>query len=190
MSGKLTVVVGPMYSGKTSTLLSMVEIYTLGKKRIRVFKPIIDTRYSSNHVVSHSGQMAEAINVNDSSKIEEIVSRESEKLDAIFIDETNFFDQGLLEVVQKMIFGGIDVFCVGLDLSYKHRPFAVTANLMAAADEVIKKKAVCHICGEYNATVTHRISGAIDTEIDVGGMEKYIAVCRDCYMKLNSSNRK
>ncbi|HAY98652.1 MAG TPA: thymidine kinase [Mesotoga sp.] len=188
MSGKLTVVAGPMYSGKTSTLLSMIEIYTLGRKRIKVFKPIIDNRYSSNHVVSHSGQMAEAINVEDSSKIREIVSLEKEKLDAIFIDETNFFDQSLLEVVEEIVFSGIDVFCVGLDLSFKHRPFTVTASLMAAADEVVKKKAVCHRCGEYNATVTHRISGSINSEIDVGGMEKYIAVCRDCYRELNSSD--
>ncbi|CCU85547.1 MULTISPECIES: thymidine kinase [Mesotoga] len=188
MSGKLTVVVGPMYSGKTSTLLSMIEIYTLGKKRIKVFKPVIDDRYSSDHVVSHSGQMAEAINVYDSSEIKEIVSKEKGRLDAIFIDEINFFDENLLRIVEEIIFSGVDVFCVGLDLSYKHRPFAVTANLMAAADEVIKKKAVCHICGEYNATVTHRISGPTDSEIDIGGMEKYIAVCRDCYKKLNAKD--
>lgn len=90
MSGKLTVVVGPMYSGKTSTLLSMIEIYTLGKKRIKVFKPVIDDRYSSDHVVSHSGQMAEAINVYDSSEIKEIVSKEKGRLDAILLMKSTF----------------------------------------------------------------------------------------------------
>lgn len=189
MAGKLTLVVGPMYSGKTSTLLSMVEIYTLGKKKIKVFKPLIDNRYSEEHIVSHTGQRAKAVSVKSSKEIENTLSLKEGGLDAVFIDETNFFDPGLPEVVQSLIFSGIDVFCVGLDLSYKHHPFPVTANLMAIADEVIKKKAVCHVCGEYNATVTHRTSAPIDSEIDVGGFEKYIAVCRDCYKKLNSKIR-
>ncbi len=186
MAGKLTVVVGPMYSGKTSTLLSMIEIYTLGRKETKVFKPFIDDRYSMDHVVSHTGQKMPAVNVKTSEEILRTVSDEIEKLDAIFIDEINFFDTGLLDVVQELIFSEIDVFCVGLDMSYKHRPFPVTANLMAIADEVLKKKAVCHICGEYNATITHRTSNHIDSEIDVGGMDKYIAVCRQCYRELNS----
>lgn len=82
---------------------------------------------------------------------------------------------------------GVDVFCVGLDMSYKHRPFQTTASLMAIADEVIKKKAVCHVCGEYKAVVSHKTVNNSGSEIDVGGMEKYIAVCRECYLKLNGS---
>jgi len=189
MAGKLTVVVGPMYSGKTSTLLSVVEIYTLGRKNVKVFKPLIDNRYSTDHVVSHTGQKVPAVNVKNSAEVMMAVEAESGRLDAVFVDEVNFFDPELLEVVQQIIFDGIDVFCVGLDMSYKHRPFAITASLMAIADEVVKKKAVCHVCGEYNATVTHRTSNHIDSEIDVGGMDKYIAVCRDCYKKLNSKKQ-
>ena len=79
MAGKLTVVVGPMYSGKTSTLLSMVEIYTLGRKNIKVFKPLIDNRYSTDHVVSHTGQKVLAVNVKSSAEVTRAVEVEDRK---------------------------------------------------------------------------------------------------------------
>ncbi|ACR80151.1 MULTISPECIES: thymidine kinase [Kosmotoga] len=187
MIGKLTLIVGPMYSGKTSELLSLVEIYSLGKKKYLVFKPEIDTRYSVDHVVSHTGQKVPAITIPSASKLLEKFDDINEKLDAIFIDEVHFFDIDIIDVIKKIILKGVDVFCVGLDMSYKHRPFQTTASLMAIADEVIKKKAVCHVCGEYKAVVSHKTVNNSGSEIDVGGMEKYIAVCRECYLKLNGS---
>lgn len=187
MIGKLTLIVGPMYSGKTSELLSLVEIYSLGRKKYLVFKPEIDTRYSVDHVVSHTGQKVPAITVPGSGGLLEKFESVNEKLDAIFVDEVHFFDADIVDAVKKIILDGVDVFCVGLDMSYKHRPFKTTASLMAIADEVIKKKAVCHVCGEYKAVVSHKITDNSESEIDVGGMEKYIAVCRECYLKLNGS---
>ncbi|AKI97122.1 thymidine kinase [Kosmotoga pacifica] len=184
MTGKLTVIVGPMYSGKTSELLSLIEIYTLGKKNYLVFKPAIDVRYSEEHIVSHTGLKAPAIRVSDSIELFEIFKEKQGSLDAVFIDEIHFFEADIIQVIEKIIYSGVNVFCVGLDMSYKHRPFITTAQIMGIADEVIKKKAVCHICGEYKAVVSYRKVEETDSEIDVGGMEKYIAVCRDCYSKL------
>ncbi|HHF08402.1 MAG: thymidine kinase [Thermotogae bacterium] len=184
MSGKLTVIVGPMYSGKTTELLSLIEIYALGKKNYLVFKPAIDVRYSEEHIVSHTGLKAPATNVKGSDELHKIFKKHGEPLDAIFIDEIHFFDENIIKVIEKIIYSGVNVFCVGLDMSYKHRPFNTTAQIMGIADEVIKKKAVCHICGEYKAVVSYRKVEETESEIDVGGMEKYIAVCRDCYNKL------
>ncbi len=180
MAGKLTLIVGPMYSGKTTELIGFVEIYTLGRKKVRVFKPSMDTRYGLEKVRAHSGIEVEAKPVDDP---EDILKDLDGDVQAVFIDEVQFFPPKLFDVVRNMVDNGIDVFCAGLDLSFKQNPFDTTMRLMALADEVIKKKAVCSICGEHNATLTFKTSGS-ESEIDIGGTEKYIAVCRDCYNSL------
>jgi thymidine kinase len=129
-----------MYSGKTSTLLSMVEIYTLGRKNIKVFKPLIDNRYSTDHVVSHTGQKVLAVNVKSSAEVTRAVEAESGRLDAVFIDEVNFFDPQLLEVVQQIIFDGIDVFC-WLDIT-TNTVFRYNASLMPYDDCKKKRSAM------------------------------------------------
>lgn len=183
-SGSLVVIVGPMYSGKTSELISFIEIYTLGKKIIKVFKPKIDYRYNNTQIVSHSKSAVDAIAI---TKPKEILTYLQGNENAVFIDEVQFLDETLREVVLQMIESGIDVYCAGLDLSFKANPFIVTALLMAHADNIIKKKAVCHECGEYRGTLTYKFVGNGD-EIDIGGFDKYIAVCRDCYLKLKQKN--
>ncbi len=181
MAGKLTLIVGPMYSGKTTELISFVEIYQLGRKKYKVFKPSLDTRYGIEKVRSHSGLEVEAIPIDDPRII---LSTIDEDCKAVFIDEVQFFPTELFDVVKELIDRGVDVFCAGLDLSFKQNPFETTMKLMALADEVVKKKAVCSVCGEYNATLTYK-KVKDDREIDVGGEEKYIAVCRDCYNSLS-----
>ncbi|MCD6551460.1 thymidine kinase [Thermotoga sp.] len=180
MAGKLTVITGPMYSGKTTELLSFVEIYRLGRKEVAVFKPEIDNRYHSTMIVSHSGDGVEAFAIKKSKEILEYIDQ---KTKGVFIDEVQFFDTELFDVVKELLDKGIDVFCAGLDLTHKQNPFETTSLLLSLADTVIKKKAVCHRCGEYNATLTLKIAGG-EEEIDVGGQEKYIAVCRNCYNTL------
>ena len=137
MSGKLTVITGPMYSGKTTELLSYIEIYKLGRKKIRVFKPALDTRYGRSIISTHAGDGVEAIPI---SKAEEIEKEIEDDVLAVFIDEIQFIDENLVNVVRKLIDRGIDVFCAGLDLSYKQNPFPTTAKLMALADTVVKRK--------------------------------------------------
>lgn len=177
--GKITVIVGPMYSGKTTELLSYAEIYKLGKKRYRIFKPIIDNRYRLEEIRSHSGMKEAAIPITQSAEAERFITDEK----AVFFDEVQFFDRELAETVKKMRHLGKDVICAGLDMSFKENPFETTALLLCLADEVIKKRAVCHECGEYNGVISYKYV-ANDAEIDVGGFEKYYAVCLDCYQKL------
>ncbi len=177
MSGKLTVIVGPMYSGKTTELLSFLEIYKLGRKKTLLFKPALDVRYGIDVVRTHSGLEAQAVSIECSKNMLPYLK---EKVDAVFIDEVQFFDKDLVRIVRKLLDENVNVFCAGLDMTFKQNPFETTMLLLALADEVIKKKAVCHLCGEHNATLSYKISDG-DAEIDVGGKEKYIAVCRDCY---------
>ncbi len=177
MSGKLTLIVGPMYSGKTTELLSFVEIYKLGKKKIRVFKPKLDVRYGVDKVKAHSGIEEKAIPVESPREILETLDGDEK---AVFVDEVQFFSEEMYDVARELVDRDVDVFCAGLDMTYKQNPFKTTANLLSLADIVIKKKAVCSICGEHNATLSFKISGE-ESEIDIGGEEKYIAVCRDCY---------
>lgn len=180
MAGKLTVIVGPMYSGKTTELLSYMEIYKLGRKKTLLFKPALDVRYGTSVVKTHSGLEAQAVPVEFT---KDMLPYLREKVDAVFIDEVQFFDKDLVKLVRKLLDENVNVFCAGLDMTFKQNPFETTMLLLALANEVTKKKAVCHVCGEYNATLTYKISDS-DSEIDVGGKEKYIAVCRDCYNRL------
>lgn len=183
MAGKLTVIVGPMYSGKTTELLSYMEIYKLGRKKTLLFKPALDVRYGTSVVKTHSGLEAQAVPVEFT---KDMLPYLREKVDAVFIDEVQFFDKDLVKLVRKLLDENVNVFCAGLDMTFKQNPFETTMLLLALANEVTKKKAVCHVCGEYNATLTYKISDN-DSEIDVGGKEKYIAVCRDCYNRLVGS---
>ena len=132
--GKITVIVGPMYSGKTTELLSYAEIYKLGKKRYRIFKPIIDNRYRLEEIRSHSGMKEAAIPITQSAEAERFITDEK----AVFFDEVQFFDRELAETVKKLRHLGKDVICAGLDMSFKENPFETTALLLCLADEVIK----------------------------------------------------
>ncbi|UYO99125.1 thymidine kinase [Oceanotoga sp. DSM 15011] len=185
-SGRLVLIVGPMYSGKTSELLSYVEIYHLGKKNYKAFKPSIDNRYDETFIVSHNNTRVKAYPIKEPKEIFKILEG-NEK--AVFIDEIQFISEELKDIILNLIDKGIDVFCSGLDLSFKNNIFPTTSILMGYADEVIKKKAVCHECGEYTGTISYKTveNGG---EIDVGGFDKYIAVCRDCYKKLNEKQKK
>lgn len=178
--GKLTVITGPMYSGKTTELLNFAEIYEIGRKKTLIFKPAIDTRYSADDVVTHKFHKMPARVVKDTKELFEYYQTLKEKPDAVFIDEVHFFDAELAVIVKKIALDGVDVYCAGLDMSYLWEPFETTAKLMALADEVIKKKAVCEVCGEYKATLSYKLksNGGV---FDVGGKDKYIAVCKECY---------
>ncbi|MGC8820214.1 MAG: thymidine kinase [Fervidobacterium sp.] len=182
-TGKLTVIVGPMFSGKTTELLNFAEIYELGRKKTCIIKPKIDTRYSQEDVVTHKLFKMPAHTVQNTQEFKDYFNSMSEKPDAIFIDEVHFFDTSLVDAVKEIIKTGVDVYCAGLDMNYLWEPFTTTALLMAIADEVIKKKAVCEVCGEYKGTLSYKkmTSGGI---FDIGGKEKYIAVCKDCYEDL------
>ena len=182
----LEVIMGPMFSGKTSELIRLVEREVYAKKKGAIFKVAFDKRYSAKQVVTHNGLRYNAYTVASSlkglRKIEEIT--DSKELDAIGVDEVNFFPLELVGVLDRLADTRRVIAC-GLNLNFKAEPFPTTMQLAARADRVRYLSAVCVVCGQ-EATRTQRLIGGRPAPRDspvivVGGKEIYEPRCRNCY---------
>lgn len=181
--GSIEVICGPMFAGKSEELLRRVNRLIYAKKNFVVFKPALDDRYSINEIVSHSKRSYKAFNVTKSS---EIMRHVSVKTEAICIDEIQFFDEGVIDVIEELADRGLRVIVAGLDLDFKGEPFDITAKLLARAEEVTKLTAICMVCGK-EATRTQRLINGEPASIDdpvvlVGASESYEARCRHCHV--------
>lgn len=180
--GWLEVIAGPMYSGKSEELIRRIKRAKIAKQKVQVFKPAIDNRYDINDVVSHAGDRADAIAVNSSSFILEMVEEDTE---VVAIDEVQFFDKGLVQVCTTLADSNKRVICAGLDLDFRGEPFGPTPELMAIAEFVDKIQAICIVCGNP-ATRTQRLINGNPAKYSepvvlVGATEKYEARCRKCH---------
>lgn len=182
----LEVIMGPMFSGKTSELIRLVEREVYAKRRGAIFKVAFDKRYSAKQVVTHNGLRYGAYTVASSAEglrtIEDIA--ESKGLDAIGVDEVNFFPQELVGVLDRLADTRKVIAC-GLNLNFKAEPFPTTMQLAARADRVRYLSAVCVVCGQ-EATRTQRLIRGKPAPRDspiivVGGKEIYEPRCRTCY---------
>ncbi|HEV2226936.1 MAG TPA: thymidine kinase [Nitrososphaerales archaeon] len=182
----LEVIIGPMFSGKTSELIRLVEREVYAKRKGAIFKIAFDKRYSAREVVTHNGLRYDAYTVASSDeglrKIEEVTN--SDGLDAIGVDEVNFFPSTLVGVLDKLADKKKVIAC-GLNLNFKAEPFPTTMELAARADRVRYLSAVCVVCGQ-EATRTQRLlkgkpAPKESPVIVVGGKEMYEPRCRNCY---------
>ena len=182
----LEVIIGPMFSGKTSELIRLVEREVYAKKKGAIFKIAFDRRYSAKQVVTHNGLRYNAYTVSSSMeglrKIEEVVKTNA--LDAIGVDEVNFFPGELVGLLDRLADTKRVIAC-GLNLNFRAEPFPTTMQLAARADRVRYLSAVCVICGQ-EATRTQRLIGGRPAPKDspiivVGGKEMYEPRCRTCY---------
>ena len=182
----LEVIIGPMFSGKTSELIRLVEREVYGRKKAGIFKPSFDTRYSAKQVASHNGLRYQAYSIEATktglNKISKLA--ESEGLDVIGVDEVNFFPDSIVGVLDAQASKRKVIAC-GLNLNFKAQPFTSTMELAARADRVRYLSAVCVRCGG-EATRTQRLIGGMPAPknspvIVVGGKEMYEPRCRDCY---------
>ncbi len=179
--GSLTVICGPMYSGKSEELIRLLRRAAIGGKSTILLRPDIDDRYGKQDLVSHAGVTHKAHAIEPIAH--EIVSH-GQWFDVIGIDEIQFFTEPE-KMISFLVDQGKEVIVSGLDMTYRAEPFGCVPNLMAMADRVIKLDAVCHKCGGV-ANLTQRL---VDGEpasfsgptIHVGGMESYEARCRSCY---------
>ena len=174
--GRIEVIVGCMFSGKTEELIRRLRRAQLAKQRIQVFKPTIDVRYSEDEVASHSSQRIPSIVVAKSS---EILEKLDDNTRVVGVDEGQFFDEGIVDVVSKLANRGLRVIVAGLDMDWKGEPFHPMPSLMAVAEEVLKQQAICMICGDP-ASRTQKLIHAEGT-IHVGAAETYEARCRTCH---------
>jgi thymidine kinase len=182
----LEVIIGPMFSGKTSELIRLVEREVYAKRRAAIFKPSFDTRYSGKQVVSHNGLHYDAYLVSATPEgvgsIPDTVK--SEKLDVIGIDEAEFFPRELVGVCNKLA-DSKKVVASGLNLNFRAEPFETIMEMAARADHVRYLSAVCVVCGG-EATRTQRLVDGKPAPRDsptilVGGKEFYEPRCRSCY---------
>jgi len=182
----LEVIIGPMFSGKTTELIRLVEREVYAKRKAAIFKPSFDTRYSAKQVASHNGLRYKAYSVEATmpgvNKISKLA--DSEDLDVIGVDEVNFFPDAIVGVLDSLASEKKVIAC-GLNLNFKAQPFTSTMELSARADRVRYLSAVCVKCGA-EATRTQRLIGGKPAPKDspiivVGGKEMYEPRCRDCY---------
>lgn len=178
-SGWVEVICGSMFSGKSEELIRRVRRAQYAKQKIAVFKPRIDNRYSEEEVVSHNGTKVIAMPV-ESSK--DIWPHISDEYDVIGIDEAQFFDEGITDVVQRLADHGFRVIVAGLDQDFRGEPFGPMPKMMSLAEQVTKLQAVCQTCGSP-ASRTQRLingqpAGYEDPIILIGATEAYEPRCR------------
>ncbi len=174
--GWIEVICGPMFSGKTEELIRRLRRAVIARKRVEVFKPAIDNRYSNDEIVSHGDLRMESQVVSDA---REITDRLDWRSEVVGIDEANFMGPNLVDVVQRLADGGKQVIVSGLDTDYLGRPFAPIPELLALAESITKTLAICMRCGNP-AKHTQRLRGSEDL-IVVGAADMYEARCRRCF---------
>ena len=162
--GRIEVICGSMFSGKTEELIRRLKRAKFARQRVEIFKPAIDVRYSEADVVSHDS-----------------ILLFTSEIDVVGIDEAQFFDSSLIEVCNQLANNGIRVIIAGLDMDFKGNPFGPMPGLCAIADEVSKVHAICVKCGQL-ASFSHR-TVKNDKQVLLGETAEYEPLCRECYLR-------
>lgn len=182
--GRIEVICGSMFSGKTEELIRRMKRAQFAKQRVEIFKSSIDTRYSEENVVSHDQNTIRSTPIDSSGNILLLAS----DIDVVGIDEAHFLDDGLMDVCNQLANNGVRVIVAGLDMDYKGVPFGPIPALCAVADEVTKVHAICVKCGAL-AYVSHRLI-ADDHRVMLGEQQEYEPLCRECYQKALKEEKK
>ena len=175
--GRIEVVCGSMFSGKTEELIRRMRRAQFARQRVEIFKPSIDVRYSEEDVVSHDQKHIQSTPIDSSASILLLAN----DIDVVGIDEAQFFDMGLVDVCNELANRGVRVIVAGLDMDFKGVPFGPMPALCAIADDVTKVHAICVRCGNL-AYVSHRLV-ANDRRVLLGETQEYEPLCRECYQK-------
>ncbi len=175
--GRIEVICGLMFSGKTEELIRRMKRAKFAKQRVEIFKPAMDVRYSAEDVVSHDQNTIPSTPIDTSSSILLLASN----IDVVGIDEAQFLDQGLIDVCNQLANKGVRVIVAGLDMDFQGKPFGPIPGLCAIADEVVKVHAICVKCGTL-AYISHRLVDN-DKRVLLGEKQTYEPLCRECYQR-------
>ena len=179
-SGWIEVICGSMFSGKTEELIRRLKRAKIARQKVEIFKPMVDTRYDEEDVVSHDDNSIRSTPVYSANQILLLAN----DFDVVGIDEAQFFDEELSAVCNILANNGIRVIVAGLDMDYLGNPFGPIPKLLSIAEYVTKVHAICVRCGTL-AHYTHRLSE--DNKLIVlGETDIYEPLCRVCYSKANS----
>ncbi len=174
--GSIEVICGSMFSGKTEELIRRLKRAKIAKLQVEIFKPAIDVRYSETEVVSHDKNSILSTVVDSPQNILLL----SSDVDVVGIDEAQFFDEGLIDVCNKLANQGLRVIVAGLDMDLKGKPFGPIPALCSIAEEVTKVHAICVECGHL-ANYSYRLSNS-EKQVLLGEKDEYIPLCRECYL--------
>jgi|TARA_B110000503_G_scaffold132088_1_gene207622 thymidine kinase len=179
--GRLEIVCGPMFSGKTEELLRRVRRAQIARQPTLIFKPETDTRYDKDTVTSHDSNALPSITVKDSAALLAHLQALSRPVLVVAIDEVQFFDEALPRLCTYLANQGIRVIAAGLDLDFTGEPFGCMPELLARAEEVTKLHAVCMETGRP-AHFSHRIAGG-DSTVEIGEKDLYIPLTRQAFVE-------
>jgi len=174
--GWIEVVCGPMFSGKSEELIRRLRRARIARKRVQVFKPALDNRYSADEIVSHGDQRMDSEVV---SSAKEMLTKLDWRTQVIGIDESNFFGPDLVDITAQLADTGKQVIIAGLDTDFLGRPFSPMPELLCLAESITKTLAICMRCGNP-AKHTQRLVESDDL-IVVGAAGMYEARCRRCF---------
>jgi thymidine kinase len=174
--GRIEVISGGMFSGKSEELVRRLRRALIARQKIQVFKPVTDHRDPPEKLVTRDLREVAATSVAGSA---ELAQKIDPNVRVVGIDEAQFFDAGLVEVVTGLADSGVRVIVAGLDQDYTRRPFGPMPAILALAEYVDKVHAVCVVCGAA-AHYSQRIAGGA-SQVLVGDVEAYEARCRVCY---------
>ena len=180
--GRIEVVCGSMFSGKTEELIRRMKRAKFAKQKVEIFKPSLDTRYSDVDVVSHDQHSIPSTPIDSSSTIALL----SSDIDVVGIDEAQFLDDGVVDVCNDLANRGVRVIVAGLDMDFQGKPFGPMPALCAIADEVTKVHAICVKCGAL-AYISHRLV-ANDKRVLLGEQMEYEPLCREGYQRFVNDN--
>jgi thymidine kinase len=175
-AGWIEVVCGPMFSGKSEELIRRLRRAMIARRRVQVFKPHIDTRYSNSEIVSHSDNRLPSEVVENAAQI---LERLDWRTQVVGVDESNFFGSDLVSIATQLADSGKQVIIAGLDTDYLGRPFEPMPELLCLAESIVKMLAICMRCGNP-AKHTQRLVDSSD-RIVVGATGLYEARCRRCF---------
>ncbi len=173
--GWLEVICGSMFSGKTEELIRRLKRSRIANQRVEIFKPLMDTRFSVEEIVSHDENSIKSTPVTNSQNIL-LLSTDCE---VVGIDEAQFFDRELPDVCEKLVLRGVRVIIAGLDMDYLGKPYEPMPHLMAMAEYITKVHAICMVCGDI---ASHSFRKSTSTEkVLLGEKDLYEPRCRICF---------
>jgi thymidine kinase len=176
-TGWIEVIAGSMFSGKSEELIRRLRRAKIARQKVQVFKPEVDSRYSNDHIVSHSEMRHESANSRSAS---EVLAKVDPDTEVVGIDEGQFFDNELVSVANELARRGIRVIIAGLDQDYTGKPWEPMPQLLAIAEYITKTHAICMKCGQA-ANYTQRTFDS-EERVAVGGEGMYEARCRNCFV--------
>jgi thymidine kinase len=176
-TGWIEVIAGSMFSGKSEELIRRLRRAKIARQKVQVFKPELDSRFSNDHIVSHSEMRHESSNIRSA---QEVLAKVEPDTEVVGIDEGQFFDNELVRVANELAQRGVRVIIAGLDQDYTGKPWEPMPQLLSIAEYITKTHAICMKCGQP-ANYTQRTFDS-EERVAVGGEGMYEARCRRCFV--------